>query len=107
MIAGAMVGKSARYFAPIALVAVAVTVYVIVHSGLNSHKATASQTSTAVGGTGIRHAARGRKFYVVKSGDTLSAISAKTHVSIYRISSLNPGLSPNSLQTGQRLRLRR
>jgi LysM repeat protein len=44
---------------------------------------------------------------VVKSGDTLSGISIRTHVTIFRLTQLNPSLSPNSLQTGQRLKLRR
>jgi LysM repeat protein len=48
------------------------------------------------------------KFYVVKPGDTLSSISQKTGVSIQTIQALNRGLlDPNSLQTAQRLRLRR
>ena len=57
----------------------------------------------------VRHVRRGPKFYVVKPGDTLSAIAAKTNVSMTSLTSLNPSLatSPNSLQTGQRLRLRR
>ena len=48
-------------------------------------------------------------FYVVKPGDTLSTIAAKTGVSMTSLTALNPSLasSPNSLQTGQRLRLRR
>jgi LysM repeat protein len=107
MIAPAMVRKSARYVAPIALAAVAVATYVIVHEGLNTRHATASQTSSSGAGTSTPRARRGPKFYTVKAGDTLSAISIKTHIAIYSISSLNPNLSPNSLQTGQRLRLRR
>jgi LysM repeat protein len=49
------------------------------------------------------------RFYIVKSGDTLSQISSKTGVSVERLTELNRSLAsaPNSLQTGQRLRLRR
>ncbi|MDQ6836734.1 MAG: LysM peptidoglycan-binding domain-containing protein [Actinomycetota bacterium] len=103
-----MRAKSARLAAPIALAAAAVGIYLIVHAGLSSHRATASQSSQLPPGSrGHRPAAHTPKFYVVKGGDTLSGISIKTHVSILRITDLNPGLSPNSLQTGQRLRLRR
>lgn len=108
MIARAMVAKSARYLAPIALASVAVGIYLIVHAGLATHPRTPTQSSLVLGSTnGHRSSRRTPKFYVVKRGDTLSAISIKTHVSILRISTLNPNLSPNSLQTGQRLRLRR
>jgi len=105
-----MVAKSVRFIAPIALIAVAVGVYVIVHSTLAKHDAVAQQSTTTVLTT--RHARRKPvtpKFYIVKSGDTLSAIAAKTGVPLNRLEALNPAVSspPYSLQTGQRLRLRR
>jgi len=46
-------------------------------------------------------------FYVVRAGDSLSVISARTGVPLPTLESLNPGVSSNSLQVGQRLRLRR
>ena len=47
-------------------------------------------------------------FYVVKPGDTLSAIASKTGVSLATLEALNRSLGPTfALQTGQRLRLRR
>jgi LysM repeat protein len=108
MIDRAMVAKSARYLAPIALAAVVVGIYLIVHAGLNPPSRTVSHsTQTTAGGGGHHGPRRTAKYYVVKRGQTLSEISIKTHVPIYRITILNPGLSPDSLQTGQRLRLRR
>jgi LysM repeat protein len=106
-----MVGKSARFLAPVALAAVTLGVYFIVHSTLAAHSSTVT-SSTAVIVTGhsqARPGRRGPKYYVVKGGDTLSAIAAKTGVSMTTLTSLNRSLesSPNSLQTGQRLRLRR
>jgi LysM repeat protein len=53
-----------------------------------------------------RHVAAKKTFYVVQSGDSLTAISVKTGVSVPTLESLNPGVDPNALQTGQRLRLR-
>ena len=106
-----MVGKSARFLAPIALAAVGVGVYLIVHSTL-AHNGTAVVQKSSTGASTRRHTAHPRrrhpKFYIVKSGDTLSAISIRTGVPVPRLTSLNPALSaaPNSLQTGQRLRLR-
>jgi len=109
MIAGAMVAKSARFLAPIALAAVAVGTYLIVQSGLDTHHATSSQSSQLLSGSrgGQRRHRRTPKFYYVKAGDTLSGISVKTHVPILQLTTLNPRISPNALQTGQRLRLRR
>lgn len=106
-----MVGKSARFLAPIALIAVSLGVYLIVHSALASHSS-AGRSSNAVIVNGRRQVhhkkKRGPKHYVVKAGDTLSKIAAKTGVSMSQLIKLNPSLasSPNSLQTGQRLRLR-
>jgi LysM repeat protein len=102
-----MVAKRARYLAPLALAAVAVGTYLIVHTGLNPHHATATQSGSLLSSPNRPRSRRRPRFYVVKPGDTLSAIAVKTHLTIYRITSLNPGLSPNSLSTGQRLRLRR
>jgi LysM repeat protein len=107
-----MVAKIARFLAPIALAAVGVGVYLIVHSTLAHHPTAIQRTSSTIA-NGPRHNARGHrrepKFYTVKSGDTLSQISSRTGVSVPRLTTLNPALSasPNSLQTGQRLRLRR
>jgi LysM repeat protein len=103
-----MLAKSARLLAPMAIAAVAAGVYLIVHAGLVTHHHAPNQTTAVL--TTKRttpHRVRHPKFYVVRAGDTLSAISVKTHVPISRLLSLNPLVSPNSLQTGQRLRLRR
>jgi hypothetical protein len=43
--------------------------------------------------------------YVVQAGDTLSDISAKTHVPLATILALNPGINPNALAVGQTIRL--
>jgi LysM repeat protein len=43
--------------------------------------------------------------YVVQPGDTLSGIAAKTGVPLATLEQLNPGISPNALAVGQKLRL--
>lgn len=101
-----MLAKSARLLAPLALAAVAAGVYLIVHSHVATHHQTVSQ-STTIPGPSHKRRHRHPKFYVVRAGDTLSAIAVKAHVPLSRILALNPVVSPNSLQTGQRLRLRR
>ncbi|HEY5430903.1 MAG TPA: LysM domain-containing protein [Solirubrobacteraceae bacterium] len=108
-----MVGKLARFLAPIALAAVAVGVYLIVHATVVPRTAAGTNTSSVIVTTHRQPAhkkARPRpRFYVVKSGDTLSAISGKTGVSVVQLGALNPSIAnaPNNLQTGQRLTLRR
>jgi LysM repeat protein len=108
-----MVAKIARFLAPIALAAVGVGVYLIVHSTVVHNATTATQSSSSTIANGAQHKThkhrRVPKYYIVKSGDTLSGISSRTGVSVARLTELNHALasSPNSLQTGQRLRLRR
>jgi LysM repeat protein len=46
------------------------------------------------------------QFYTVAAGDTFGSISAKTGVPIAQIEQLNPGVSTNSLQVGQKLRVK-
>jgi LysM repeat protein len=108
MIESGMVARGARFLAPVALVAVGTATYVIVHSGLATHHTTIARSTQAPASSGgRRHRHRTPKFYTVKSGDTLSGIAARTHVPMFRLQALNPRMNPNSLQTGQRLRLRR
>ncbi len=108
-----MVAKIARFLAPIALAAVGVGVYLIVHSTLVHHTTTISHSGTSTLANGAAHKPhkhrRLPKYYIVRSGDTLGTISSRTHVPVSVLTTLNASLSanPNSLQTGQRLRLRR
>jgi len=113
MIAGAMEGwrNPARYIVPLALAASVTATYVIVHHALgNKHSSTTSATVLTTSTVAHSHGNSGppkAKFYVVKAGDSLSAIAAKTGVSMSTIERLNPHLNPNALQPSQRLRLRR
>ena len=98
----------ARYLAPIALVATIAATYLIVHDATRSktstvHSQTVRQrTSTSRAKAAPRHGT----FYTVKAGDTLSAISAQTGISLPTLEQRNPGVDPGALQTGKRLRLR-
>jgi LysM repeat protein len=98
----------ARYLAPLALAAsVAATILVVEH-GVAGHPATqVTSVRSAPRRSPTTRARPGPRFYTVRQGDTLSGISAKTGVSMSTLQSLNPSVSPNSLQPGQRLRLRR
>lgn len=47
-----------------------------------------------------------KKVYVIKEGDTLTAISASTGIPVEKIQELNPDLDPQTLISGQSLKLR-
>lgn len=98
----------ARWLAPLALAATATVTYVTVHSGLNPTSQHTSTTQTQVVHGALQRGSNSTtaKFYSVHPGDTLSSISHKTGVSLATLQRLNPSISPNSLQTSQRLRLR-
>jgi LysM repeat protein len=46
------------------------------------------------------------KAYVVQNGDTLTSIARETGVSVTRIQELNPGVDPQILVSGEKLKLR-
>jgi LysM domain len=46
------------------------------------------------------------RIYVVKPGDTLSTIAAKTGVGVEELQLLNPDIDPQVMHSGQRVRLR-
>jgi LysM repeat protein len=109
-----MARTAGRILALLALLATAGAIYLVVHAHIHS----GGPGSTTPATTTPQHLTQGtrlpttthtkhRKFYVVRAGNTLSGIAAKTGVSVATIQHLNPGLNPSALQTGQRLRLRR
>jgi LysM repeat protein len=103
-----------RWLAPVALITCAVAVYAVVDNTLlkddsasssnGSTQQTTSTKSTSKRGAKTR---KRRRAYIVKSGDTLSAISIKTGVSMTTITRLNPKIQADTLHAGQRVRLSR
>jgi LysM repeat protein len=98
----------ARYLAPIALAATITATYLVVHHALSDKTSTAHSPLVRTNARTVKRPppARQPTFYVVRAGDTLSNISAKTGIPLPTIETLNPNINPNALQTGQRLRLR-
>jgi LysM repeat protein len=106
-----MAGRSPlRFLAPIALVAFAVALYAVVDgagrpAGTAASSSTPTQTATPHGAKGsVKHRHK-RRTYVVKPGDTASAIAAKTGVSLATMERLNKHFDPQTLSPGQRIRL--
>ena len=46
-------------------------------------------------------------YYTVKSGDSLSGIASKNKVSVDSIVKLNKGLTPNKIQIGQKIKIKK
>ncbi len=102
--------KVARWLAPLAIVAVVAAVYVVVHKTLDKTHTTTVQQRPPVAAhqTTVHHGTPSNRpsVYIVKSGDNLSSIAARSHVSLSTLEALNPKVNPSALQTGQHLRLR-
>jgi len=104
-----------RWLAPLALITCVVAVYAVVDNTLlkddsatngNDSTQQAKPSTTTTTGKATKKSKR-RRAYIVKSGDTLSAISIKTGVSLATIQRLNPKLDADTLHAGQRVRLSR
>jgi nucleoid-associated protein YgaU len=95
----------ARLVAPLALLAAAVAVVVVIQGSRSGSPGSSPPVTRTALHRPARHARPRPTSYVVQAGDTLSVIAAKTHVSLATIMRLNPSVDPQALQTGQRLKL--
>ena len=103
-----------RWLAPVALITCAVAVYAVVDNTLlkdddrvDGHRQHQQATTTKTTSGKAAKKSKRRRAYIVKSGDTLSAISIKTGVPLATIQRLNPKLDADTLHAGQRVRLSR
>lgn len=103
----------ARLLAPLALMTVAVALYLIVSGGTSdpvnrvapSSVKTRSDKSESARSSKPKRST-GRRRYTVRPGDTPSGIAEKTGVTVQKLLELNPDLSPQALSPGDRLKLR-
>jgi LysM domain len=105
----------ARYLAPLALIGFAVALFLVVTSSRTNDEQPATPTTTIertaedspTRELGERSERRRRaRTYTVEAGDTPSGIAEKTGVSLIRIEELNPDLDPQSLNVGDKIRIR-
>jgi LysM repeat protein len=109
-----MAGRSpARFIAPLALVAVAIALFMVVSSSLNDSggnnapgQTSGNQPSASPTAEGSKPERKGPRRYRVKDGDTPTSIADKTGVPLEEILRLNPDLDPQTLAPGQRIKLR-
>ena len=104
-----------RYLAPVALGLFAVVLIAVILGGLGGSSSSDSgdgasspsaQGEAAPPKARRRTKAARRPTYTGKAGDSLGAISQKTGRSPQDLQDYNPGLDPQSLQPGQKLKLR-
>jgi LysM domain len=103
----------ARVFAAAALIGGFLLVLVVIAGSLGNGDGGEAGTTTqsAAGNAGKQGGGGGgdrrpRKSYVVQNGDTLTSIARKTGVPVDRIEALNPGVDPQILVSGEKLKLR-
>jgi LysM repeat protein len=116
----------AHYGAPAAFLLAVTILAILIHSAIGG--GTPGRTSTSVGpltrpstarvptqttrtvtrartsSTGITQA--GAEFATVQTGDTFGSIASRNGTSVAELEALNPGVSSNSLQVGQRIRVK-
>lgn len=103
---------TARLLAALALIAAVVAVVAIVSGSLGEDgpspsTQTQGRSDNAANNSGQQSKQNEtRKVYVVKSGDTLSAIAVKTGVSVADLQELNPEVDALALVEGDTLKLR-
>lgn len=103
--------RPSRILAPLALAACVLAVGLVAMSSLGGDDTSTSTTAAKQGTTARTSTSKGssstkRSTYTVKSGDSLSLIAEKTGVSVEELVRLNPGVDPQSLRTGQKLKLK-
>ena len=102
--------RISRWLAPIALIVVVGSVLAVVNNSDVGGKDKTSSSPTITGaseGAKAKGKAKRRhlRIYVVKSGDTLSAIAEKTGVPLSVIERLNPDIDAQTLHAGQKVKL--
>lgn len=103
-----------RFVAPLAIAAFVIAFIIVLSSsgvGGGSSGGSSTPSATHTGGSTTTGKRSGSKFahrrtYTVRAGDTLGAIAIKTGVSVTSLEDLNPGLDPQGLVAGQKLKLR-
>jgi LysM repeat protein len=115
---GAFRQRSLRALAPAALVVFAIVLLIVIITSLAGGDDSSSPRSTrptlaepqnrdSARQKAARRARRAAKrgVYVVRAGDNLFTIAARTGIPIETLRALNPTVDPQALVTGQRIRL--
>jgi LysM repeat protein len=99
---------ASRLLAPLALIVVLVAIgaIIVVNTGDSGNAEQDTKARIEAEGKGDGSGAENPKTYTVEEGDTLSGVAAKFDVSVKRLERLNPDIDPQTLSTGQELKIR-
>jgi LysM repeat protein len=102
---------AARLVAPLAFFGAATVFIILIQAGLNGGSTDTSTTATpqataptTTAGTTTNRSGK-KKFYRVRSGDTLESIAAKFDTTVDDLLALNPNVDPLALSPRQRIRV--
>lgn len=96
----------ARALAATALVCGVLIVVIVIAISLGGDGESEQGSAGGRAGDGAPAEPSTRAAYVVQNGDTLTSIARETGVSVTRIQALNPGVDPQILVSGEKLKLR-
>jgi LysM repeat protein len=103
----------ARYVAPAAFLLAVTIAVLLVRTSLRSSDEPATRAAQArvPSKSAVRPAKPGpqpalKRFYVIRSGDTLESIASRLNTTVTRLLELNPGIEPTTLRPGQEVRVR-
>ena len=102
--------EAKRYGTPLAFLLAVTIAVLLVRSGLHSDAGTVATTSTTkVASTTTKTTpvpVRRRRFYKLRSGETLSDVAIRFDTDVAQLLALNPGIKPTNLTVGQRVRVK-
>jgi len=97
----------ARVAAVLALVVGAIVLVVVVATSVGGDDSSAPlPASEAQQHVRLNKEGKPQKLYIVKPGDTLSTIAEKVNVPVEELQRLNPGIDPQALRSGARVKIR-
>ena len=101
--------QAKRYGAPAAFLLAVTVAVLLVRSGLQSDPAPAASVATQTVPTlpaTTPVPVKSRRFYRLKTGETLSDVAIKLDTTVEQLLALNPGIEPTNLIVGQRVRVK-
>ena len=105
-----------RYGAPAAFLAAATIAVLLIKAGLGGSSGepttggalptgTTTPFTQTHGATTTAPTTTAARYYTIQSGDTLGSVAVKEHTTVEELLRLNPGVDPEGLHVGQRIRV--
>jgi LysM repeat protein len=101
-----------RYGAPAAFLAAVTVAVLLVRAGLDAGSSagtttnTTTQTASTPTATTTTIPVPSRRYYLLRQGETISDVALRFDTTVEQLLALNPGIEPNALRVGQRIRVR-